>query len=57
MIAAAGITVYTRVELEAMTKQQLLEICNLRGVNIGSGSPKKADIINAILENQGNEVV
>ena len=56
MTAAVGITVYTRTELEAMTKQQLLEICAVRGVNIGSGS-LKADIVNAILENQGNEVV
>ena len=40
-----------------MTKQQLLDIASARCVNIGSGSPKKADIINAVLENQGNEVI
>lgn len=57
MTAAADVTVYTRAELEATTKQNLLELCSARGVNIGSGSPKKADIVNAILENQGNEVV
>ncbi len=57
MTAAADITIYTQAELEAMTKQNLLDIASARGVNIGSGSPKKADIINAILENQGNEVV
>ena len=57
MIAAADITIYTQAELEAMTKQQLLDIAFARGVNIGSGSPKKADIINAVLENQGNEVI
>ena len=57
MTAAADIMIYTQAELEAMTKQRLLEICAVRGVNIGSGSPKKADIVNAILENQGNEVV
>lgn len=57
MTAAVDITVYTQAELEAMTKQNLLDIASARSVNIGSGSPKKADIINAILENQGNEVV
>lgn len=57
MTAAADITIYTQAELEAMTKQQLLDIASARGVNIGSGSPKKADIINAVLENQGNEVI
>lgn len=56
MTAAADITIYTRTELEAMTKQNLLDIASARGVNIGSGS-LKADIVNAILENQGNEVV
>lgn len=56
MTAAAVITVYTRAELEAMTKQHLLEICTVRGINIGSGS-LKADIVNAVLENQGNEVL
>lgn len=56
MTAAADIKVFTRTELEAMTKQNLLDIASARGVNIGSGS-LKADIVNAILENQGNEVV
>lgn len=56
MTAAVDITVYTRAELEAMTKQQLLEICSVRGINVGSGS-LKADIVNAVLENQGNEVI
>ncbi len=39
-----------------MTKQQLLEICAVRSVNIGSGA-LKADIVNAVLENRGNGVV
>lgn len=56
MTAAADVIVYTRAELEAMTKQNLLDIASARGVNIGSGS-LKADIVNAVLENQGNGVV
>ncbi len=56
MTAAADVTVYTRAELEAMTKQNLLDIASARSVNIGSGS-LKADIVNAVLENQGNGVV
>lgn len=39
-----------------MKKQELLDIASVRGAHVGSGA-LKADIVNAVLENQGNGVV